>query len=138
MSIGERILVFDPCKCTSCSICELTCSVAKERAFNSNKARLKVISEPDPANPDLLSCHMCDRPACVAACPTRAIEIGEGVGMVWIVKQDCTACRRCVSACPFGAINMWEGMLSPVVCDFCAGQPKCVQACPWAALQQSD
>ncbi|MCL5266084.1 MAG: 4Fe-4S binding protein [Chloroflexi bacterium] len=112
----EKTITLQGDKCTDCKICELTCSAVRERGFNRGKARLHVERQ------DLLKvlldiCRLCAHPACVVACPTHAIEVADGLGIVSITPADCTACGLCVSACPHKALRLWPGRDVPAVCD---------------------
>jgi len=47
-------------------------------------------------------CDMCG--ACVAACPTGAVEMG-AAGPVVVRPEDCMYCAACEGICPRGAIR---------------------------------
>lgn len=107
-----------------------------------------------------VSCHQCDNPPCVKACPTEATWKQKD-GIVVIDYDWCIGCRYCQAACPYEAryfnfkkpktpqenINTNQGYLSNrfrsrgVVekCHFCAHRtrkgkyPACLEACPTGA-----
>lgn len=120
-------------KCTDCKICELLCSATREHVFNRGKARLHVERQ-GLLDVSLSICHLCESPACVTSCPTRAVEVSDGLHLVHISPADCISCGLCVRACPHGALSLWQPKRVPIICDFCAGHPKCVDGCPWSAL----
>ena len=45
--------------------------------------------------------------ACVEACPTNSIKIGEDNKAV-IDQETCEQCGKCQEVCPFGAIDKTE------------------------------
>ena len=47
------------------------------------------------------TCYHCDRPACVEACPTGAMQQRED-GVVFSDLEICIGCQTCAIACPFG------------------------------------
>jgi len=85
------------------------------------------------------TCYHCDRPACVMACPTGAMQKRED-GLVFSDLQLCIGCQTCAVACPFGhpRLNPANGKIAK--CDGCrervdAGMwPVCALKCPTGAL----
>jgi anaerobic carbon-monoxide dehydrogenase iron sulfur subunit len=129
----NKTIVLDAQRCTGCKVCQAVCSAAKEPGFNLGKARLRI--EPDgPTSFRLRVCRLCEVPACAEACPTHAVEVADGLGIVVIDARDCTGCGACVRACPYGALSQWPRRSVPVCCDFCTGRPECVRSCPTDAL----
>jgi molybdopterin-containing oxidoreductase family iron-sulfur binding subunit len=49
-----------------------------------------------------VACQQCEKPPCVAACPTQATW-QEPDGIVVIDYDWCIGCRYCMAACPYGA-----------------------------------
>ena len=49
-------------------------------------------------------CNHCTNPACLEACPTKAIYKREQDGIVLIDQDKCRGWRMCVSACPYKKI----------------------------------
>ena len=86
-----------------------------------------------------LACNHCEDPACLKACPTRAIS-RRADGIVLLDGRKCVGCRYCEWSCPYGAprYDARRGVMTK--CDFCAdlvgagGRPACVTACPMRAL----
>jgi NAD-dependent dihydropyrimidine dehydrogenase PreA subunit len=49
-------------------------------------------------------CNHCDRPPCVACCPTGASHVEESFGrLVEIDPAPCIGCKACLASCPYGA-----------------------------------
>jgi nitrate reductase beta subunit len=46
-------------------------------------------------------CNHCDSPACLAACPRKAIYKRDEDGIVLVDQQRCRGYRECVKACPY-------------------------------------
>ncbi|MEX0655836.1 MAG: 4Fe-4S dicluster domain-containing protein [Phycisphaeraceae bacterium] len=46
-------------------------------------------------------CNHCDHPACVAACPRKAIYKREEDGIVLVDQERCRGYQECVEACPY-------------------------------------
>lgn len=49
-------------------------------------------------------CNHCSNPACLAACPNKAIYKREEDGLVVIDQDRCRGYRYCVKACPYGKV----------------------------------
>ncbi len=46
-------------------------------------------------------CNHCSKPACLAACPMKAIRKREEDGIVLVDLQKCRGIRNCIRACPY-------------------------------------
>lgn len=102
---------FDQSMCIACNTCRVACkdyngvgpgpvSWRKVTSVESGKgSALKVYNMS-------VSCHHCSQPACVAACPQRAISKDSETGAVIINRQICVNVLDCVGACPYGAISV--------------------------------
>lgn len=64
-------------------------------------------------------CNHCTNPACVAACPRKAIEKREEDGIVTINEDRCRGYRFCQEACPYKKIYFNESMGISQKCIFC-------------------
>lgn len=86
------------------------------------------------------TCFHCDRPACVLACPTGAMQKRDD-GLVFSDMQLCIGCQTCAVACPFGhpQLNPATGKIAK--CDGCRQRvdaglwPCCALVCPTGALR---
>ncbi len=87
------------------------------------------------------ACNHCAAPACLPACPTRAITRDAATGLVQIDPAGCVGCRYCEWACPYGAPQFNELTGKMEKCTGCAHRladnlaPACVTTCPTGALQ---
>jgi formate dehydrogenase iron-sulfur subunit len=90
-------------------------------------------------------CMHCLNPACVSACPVKALEKTESGAVIYHAER-CIGCRYCMVACPFGIPKYeWESNKPRVrKCTFCADrqeiglQPACTSRCPTGALLFGD
>lgn len=124
----------DLSKCTGCSLCELACSAVKDKVYNPEKSRIKVIKQGLPPCAAVLTCAQCLKPACQAACPSQAITRDDSTGALVVEESLCLVCGLCVDACPLDAIKLHPDNVSAIKCDLCGGKPKCVDNCPRGAL----
>ncbi|MHC4677323.1 MAG: 4Fe-4S dicluster domain-containing protein [Planctomycetota bacterium] len=146
-------LLVDTRKCQGCMTCMLACSLVHEGKENLSLARIQVVQNSFgkfPNDIELAQCRQCKTPACVQACPTRAIYAEGKYGNVRMVDaKKCTGCMACLNACPHTpgrAIWDFEDEHAQK-CDLCANTPfwnerggpggkqACVELCPVAALK---
>ncbi len=64
-------------------------------------------------------CNHCTHPACVAACPRKAINKREDNGIVLIDEDRCKGYRFCQEACPYKKIYYNELLGHSQKCIFC-------------------
>jgi protein NrfC len=159
---SEGYLLVDTKKCQGCMSCMLACSLVHEGVENLSLARIQVIQNPFHKWPDDLTieqCRQCVDPACVAACPARALESNPRYGNVRMVnKERCTGCGECAAACPYtpsrslmAADERYQNKEKARKCDLCAqapyhwykkgggpqGKQACVEVCPVKAIKFS-
>jgi DMSO reductase family type II enzyme iron-sulfur subunit len=81
-------------------------------------------------------CNHCTHPACLEACPRKAVYKREEDGIVLIDQERCRGYRQCVRACPYKKIYMNEVAGVSQKCIFCyprlgKGEPNaCAKQCP--------
>lgn len=126
----KKTVFCDAEKCTGCQICEIVCSVEKEKKINPHLSRIHMVRI-DPLIATVLACQGCNDASCAKSCPRGAIFLNEE-RTAMIDEQKCTLCGWCIQACPFGAITIHSSR--PKLCDLCEGEPKCVANCPKGAL----
>ena len=141
----EKVIVFDPVLCTGCMRCMTTCSTYNFGATSLSKACIHIvrheghavtrIDEEDELIFEALTCQQCDKPYCVAFCPTGAIALNAETNAFEIDNDKCIGCRMCIAGCPFGAIRYNTVEKQPFKCELCEGDPQCVKFCPTDALQ---
>jgi len=125
----HRLIVCNPEKCLGCNICEFVCSAVKEECLDSSHSRIHVVNF-EPIGSVALPCVFCKKPACVTACPRKALYQNEKA-VIQVDEKKCNGCGWCIRACEFGAITMHPLKKTVMVCDLCDGEPECVEACPF-------
>jgi len=143
-----QFVVCDPSKCVGCEICELACSISKEKSLNNLYSRIHTVhleNVGEPISSMSITCHHCKDPVCVKVCPREALSQDERTGVITVntdfeAKQSChVPCGWCMASCEFGALILNPKFSMAAVCDLCPddrvdGEPPCVRACPKDAL----
>ncbi len=155
----SRAVLVDTTRCAGCRSCEAACAEANglpgpamagdERVFEAKRETdqraFTVVNRYTVAKDDVrfikTQCMHCVDPACVSACPVRALE-KTASGPVAYTGSRCLGCRYCMLSCPFGVPKFEYDKPVPYVkkCTFCAERqaqglpPACADACPTGAL----
>ena len=136
--LKQRVLIYDPGKCSGCMYCMIACSFHHYGIIDLNKAFLHVYEDEEkPGSFINVFCTHCEYPACEAACPAepKAITKDPDSGIVKIDKLRCIGCRSCIYACPNSIPFFDETYDTCVKCDFCNGDPICAKYCSTGALR---
>jgi ethylbenzene hydroxylase subunit beta/complex iron-sulfur molybdoenzyme family reductase subunit beta len=81
-------------------------------------------------------CNHCTHPACLEACPRKAIEKNEETGIVTVNEDSCRGYRFCMEACPYKKIYFNKVQKQSQKCIFCFPRveqgvaPACARQCP--------
>lgn len=146
--MSTKFVVCDPTKCVGCALCELACSAAKEKSYNTLYSRIHTVQLDTVEEPLLsisLACHHCNDPVCVKVCPRDVLSQDEETGVINVNTDfqhpnSChVPCGWCMAACEFGAIILNPKLSMAAVCDLCPDdrvndEPPCIKACPKDAL----
>jgi anaerobic dimethyl sulfoxide reductase subunit B (iron-sulfur subunit) len=136
----QKGFLFDQNYCIGCQTCMSACRVRhgiKPGVYprKASSSQIQIIG------PFLsVACNHCDNPACVAICPTGALQKRESDGVVTHDSEVCIGCYSCVSACPYDAPQQNEITGKMVKCDMCVARldsgdtPACVLSCPLKVL----
>ncbi|MBI4828524.1 MAG: 4Fe-4S dicluster domain-containing protein [Nitrospinae bacterium] len=81
-------------------------------------------------------CNHCSNPACVKACPRKAIYKREEDGIVLVDQSRCRGYQHCVAACPYKKVFFNPALGRSEKCIFCYPRveqgtaPACARQCP--------
>jgi carbon-monoxide dehydrogenase iron sulfur subunit len=134
----QKVILFEPAKCTGCRRCVLACSLAKEGVFNPEKARIGVISISEVGMHVPMFCQQCAKPLCADVCPVGAISRSEETGAMVLDPDLCIGCKMCVTVCPLSGCLLSPDARTVMKCDLCGGDPQCVKYCEFGALEFVD
>jgi anaerobic dimethyl sulfoxide reductase subunit B (iron-sulfur subunit) len=141
---------FDQSRCTGCYTCAVACKDWNDIPAGPANWR-RVTSREWGRYPNVnlaylsLSCNHCENPACVIACPVRAIHKRREDGIVLVDRRVClgsdVCSMTCKHACPYEVPQFGsEENAKMQMCHFCLDRltgnkkPACVDACPVRAL----
>ncbi len=145
---------FDSSKCTGCKTCQVACKETYKlpvnnlwrRVYNYQGGTWKPTEAGHYAPEGVfgyyvsIACNHCSDAACVANCPTGAMQKDEATGIVWTDHAVCIGCETCAKVCPYGAPVLDGDAGYMTKCDLCkadveaGGKPVCVAGCPMRAL----
>ncbi|MFC1993931.1 4Fe-4S dicluster domain-containing protein [Chloroflexota bacterium] len=136
--MGQRKnLLINSDVCTGCRLCELICSLVKEK--ESNPAKSRILNEfyllEGMRVPRV--CINCNDAPCIPSCPTDALVKDVSTGWVNLDNDKCNLCLACIDACPYGAIRLTPDN-ELIKCDLCQGDPECVKICEPQAIMYGD
>jgi tetrathionate reductase subunit B len=132
-------MVIDLRRCVGCQACVAACKVQWEVPPGQTRDWVVPLG-PVADDQGLVStfyvglCMHCERPSCVAACPSKA-TFQRDDGVVVVDRRLCIGCGICIEACPYGARYHHAGRSKVDKCDFCADRlargeaPACVSTC---------
>jgi molybdopterin-containing oxidoreductase family iron-sulfur binding subunit len=156
-------MLIDLTRCIGCDACTVACK--QENGTPADVFFARVLNVEAGTYPDVkrvylpLLCNHCENPACLKACPNKAIFRRDD-GIVLIDQDRCKGTGACVSACPYGNVILTEkdnwylpedepyekDFVKPRIkenkarkCTLCAHrvdeglEPACVVACPTTA-----
>jgi Fe-S-cluster-containing dehydrogenase component len=143
--MSEYLLTMNKDRCISCKACEVHCKV-KNRVPPG--AKLGVLVTKGPLKKGgrfeqlnlFMPCYHCNKPWCVAACPTGAMTVRAKDGIVYIQEELCVGCKACIIACPWTVPQWNEKTGKAIKCDLCKDRidqglkPACVTGCTAHAL----
>ena len=149
LATPDFVLVANKAKCTGCQRCELNCTLANDGDCHPYMSRIRVRdvvnygSEIDAnkavgngmfgdwtVQPE--TCKQCADPACLNACPMKAIYVEELTGVRKIDEEKCVGCGACVAACPWHMPRIDVETRKSTKCVSCGA---CVAGCPTSALK---
>jgi len=132
-------MAIDTRKCVGCMDCVVACKT--ENQVPAGEARDWIAYETAGAFPTLRMeirserCNHCDRPPCVACCPTGASHVAQPGHVVLVTPGACIGCKACLASCPYDARFVHPDGYADK-CTFCLHrvngglEPACVSVCP--------
>ena len=118
-------------KCIGCFSCVLVCAAANSKSHSFHKSAIKIQTYGGVSGKLVETvCHACREPACAESCPSNALVLRKGGGVL-LKKALCIGCRRCVSACLVNAVSFDEDLGQPIICRHCG---LCTRFCPHGCL----
>ena len=136
---------YDQTRCAGCKTCQVACKDKNDLPIGT--IYRKVDSFETGEFPTSLlyhlthTCNHCESPACVANCPTGAMQKDEDLGIVNNDKDLCIGCMTCQKSCPYNHPQQFEDGLS-WKCVMCTDEspdatpdPACAKACPMRCIE---
>lgn len=133
-------ILIDTTFCTGCNTCFYKCVQEYQLHVPASKGITRTVVFVMDRGLYHRRCMHCEDPACVKACPTKALEKTE-YGAVLYELAKCNFCLACVNACPFKVPLPDESRKVIEKCSMCAHRikagevPACVEACPTWAIE---
>lgn len=108
--------VFDPWFCVGCGACAIACKIENNVPDGVRWNKVMNIGGSNPNTPsgvypDLdrgyytLNCQHCEKPLCVANCPTGASSQDPETGIVSVNCEECIGCGTCIEVCPYDGVR---------------------------------
>ena len=145
---------FDADRCGSCKACVMACRDKNDTLLGLKNRNVidfgggRWVEKDGLVQPEnvfvysiSISCNHCESPACVANCPTGAMQKDPETGIVNNDKEKCIGCMTCEKSCPYGhPVQLDDGLSHK--CVLCSDEnpegtpdPTCAKACPVRALE---
>ncbi len=133
-------LSHDGKNCINCYSCEVHCKTKNGLPVGPRFCQIlsvgpKLVGGVPKLGLVFMPCFHCEKPWCVAACPTGAMQKREKDGIVFVESSLCVGCKSCIIACPWGTPQWNPETGRAAKCDYCrdrvdAGlKPACVTKC---------
>ena len=143
--MANYAMSIDLTTCVACDACVVVCKEENDvpDGFSRDWTEQQMSGTFPNLDLELFSnrCQHCSNAPCVAACPTKASYIKDG--LVLIDRDLCVECKHCIAACPYGARYHFAGQWVDK-CTFCdhrigtGRSTACVEICPTRSLVFGD
>ena len=145
-------MVIDTTRCMGCQTCVVACKVSNDAPGDIYWGHVlsldgDAVYRPTGTFPQVKMnfrptlCNHCAEPACVANCPTGAMQKDEDLGIVNNDKDICIGCMTCQKSCPYNHPQQFADGLS-WKCVMCTDEspdatpdPACAKACPMRCIE---
>lgn len=144
--MSDYYIYQDQKRCIGCRACEIHCKT--ENNVQVGPSFCKIINVGPTVRGGVprmdfifMPCFHCEKPWCVSACPTGAMQKREKDGIVFVEQDLCIGCKACITACPWGTPQWNRETGKAFKCHYCKDrldeglQPACVTGCTTAALK---
>lgn len=131
MAEKRYVMLIDMKRCIGCHTCSVACKQANNLPQDVwwNRALTfggPTMDTPHGMFPNLemqyltLNCQHCEKPACVAVCPTGATYQRDD-GIVMQNYDACLGCRLCMMSCPYSGVRSYNAVAPAYDLDFPVG-----------------
>jgi DMSO reductase iron-sulfur subunit len=136
----------DQKRCIGCYACEVHCKTKNRLPVGPRFSRIMQVGpQMVQGIPRMqfvyMPCFHCEKPWCISACPSGAMQKRQKDGIVFVDQSRCVGCKACITACPWG-VPQWNPEQGKVMkCDYCMDRldkglkPACVTKCTAHALK---
>jgi len=126
-----RLSVKDAQKCVGCQSCMFAC-VRRQNVAGLGQSCIEVRSAGGMSRGFVVVvCRACADPPCARVCPTGALKMRPGGGVV-LEAPRCIGCGNCRAECAINAVFWDEERSKPMICIHCG---YCVRFCPHGVLE---
>lgn len=144
--MSKYIVTQDVEQCIGCRACEVHCKSKNKSGEGSFFCKMIEVGPKMENNLPVLefvymSCFHCEKPWCVEACPTGAMQRRDQDGIVFVEEELCIGCEACVTACPWGVPQYDDSSGKVGKCNLCMDrideglEPACVTKCTVGCLK---
>jgi len=143
--MARKGFYFNQDACVGCRTCQVACKDKNDLEIGTIYRKVDSFETGEFPTSMLYhlthSCNHCESPACVANCPTGAMQKDPETGIVNNDKEKCIGCMTCEKSCPYGhPVQLDDGLSHK--CVLCSDEnpegtpdPTCAKACPVRALE---
>ena len=130
--MAKKLKAEDMNKCIGCFTCMLICAGVNRKDHSLRKSCISVKTHGGITGRLVaIVCRACRRPQCAAVCPTEALAVRKGGGVI-LDAINCIGCGRCADACILEAVKFDNDTNKPIICHHCG---VCANFCPHGCLQ---
>ena len=107
--MSRYYLIQDSKKCIRCHACEVECKVNKSLPAGPRLCQVvevgpRLIGELPRSSYVFMPCYHCEKPWCIAACPTGAMQKRDD-GIVFVEQEECVGVRPASRHVPGERLN---------------------------------